>query len=168
MIVRSRHSQPSEDRRRLEKCKPSISSRQTNHCQYLEHAKKLARNNARVLHVLRYQRQRRQEEAYKVCLDKRSLDLSLVDLSRPPYNESLCQYQAAVRTKDGTRDAEFSFGFGGKEYRRGRGEEKTQRPDQQRGGSMDGKQRVEPSFGGQVILECIVAHCNDVRKANVA
>ena len=131
MIVRSRHSQPSEHRRRLEECEPSISRRQTNHCQYLEHTQKLARNNARVLYVLRYQRQRRHQEAHKVRLNKCPLDLSLVDLSRPPYDEPLCQYQTAVRTKDGTRDAEFSFGFGGKEYRRGRGEEKAQRSDQQ-------------------------------------
>ena len=166
--MRSRHSQSSEHRWWLEECEPSVSSRQTNHGQYLEHAQKLSRNHSRILYVLGNQRQSRQEEAHKIRLHERSLDLSLVDFPCPPYDEPLRQYQAAVRTKDGTRDSEFSFGFGGKEYRRGRGEEKTQRPDQQRGGSMDGKQRVEPSFGGQVILECIVAHCNDVRKANVA
>lgn len=131
MIVRSCHSQPSKDRRRLEERKPSISSRQTNHCQYLEHAKKLARNNARILYVLRYQRQRRHQEAYKVRLHERSLDLSVVDFSCPPYDESLRQYQAAVWTKDGTRDAELSLGFGRKEYRRGRGGEESKRPDQQ-------------------------------------
>lgn len=166
--MRSRHSQSSEHRWWLEECEPTVSSRQTNHGQYLEHAKKLPRNHARILYVLGNQRQSRQEEAHKVRLHERSLDLSLVDFPRPPYDESLRQYQAAVRTEDGTRDAKFPFGFGGKEYRRGRGEEKTQRSDQQRGGSMDGKQGVEPSFGGQVILDCGVAHFEEVRNVDVA
>ena len=116
MIMRSCHSQPSKDRRWLKESEPSITGRQTKHGQYLAHSQKLSRNDAAVLHVLIDQRQRRQQEADEVGLDKGSLDLPVVDIPRPPYDESLRQHQAAVRTKDGSGDAEFSLGFGGEEY----------------------------------------------------
>ena len=144
--MRSCHSQPSKDRRRLEEREPSITGRQTKHGQYLAHPQKLSRNDAAVLHVLIDQRQRRQQEAYEVGLHEGSLDLPIVDFPRPPYDESLRQHQAAIRTKDGAGDAEFSLGFGGEEYGGGRGEQKAERPDQQRGSRMDGKQSIEASF----------------------
>ena len=146
MIMRSCHSQPSKNRRWLEECEPSIPGRQTKHGQYLAHPQELSRNDAAVLHVLIDQRQRRQQETYEVGLHKGSLDLPVVDFSRPPYDESLRQHQAAIRTKDGAGDAEFSLGFGGEEYGGGRGEQKAERPDQQRGSRMDGKQSIEASF----------------------
>lgn len=144
--MRSCHSQPSKDRRWLKESEPSITGRQTKHGQYLAHSQKLSRNDAAVLHVLIDQRQRRQQEADEVGLHKGSLDLPVVDIPRPPYDESLRQHQAAVRTKDGSGDAEFSLGFGGEEYGGGRGKQKAQRSDQQRGGRMDGEQSIEASF----------------------